>query len=287
MLMTPDRTRSGLFFLCLSLPVCALATPPDWSVESANGMSAQERLDVALEHSQEGAFQEAKEWLEAAADAGSGEAKIHLGYFYQHGRGVEADGETAIQWLERGVKAGESGFAIRLAWDYLEGDLVAPDRERAEYWFEYAIEYGREDARLGLGSILLTDVVGGEQERAAEAEEHFQLALDAGLVLGSYYLARMYREGLGVERDMDRAVHYLRKGARSGDPQISGVMQAWLADAYQLGHGVDGPDPETAAGWAYRASDNGNPDGDTVLESLEQELDDEALDAARQQARQE
>ena len=221
---------AGALACCLLASPVLHAAPPQWSESAAGERAAAERLEIALEHSGNGAYTEAREWLKSAAEAGSSEAKIHLGYFYQHGRGVEADGERALHWLERGVEAGETGFAIRLAWDYLEGDLVEPDRERAERWFEHAIEHGYHEARLGLGSVLLTDVVGGDQRRADEAREHFEAALDESLVLGSYYLARMYREGLGVDRDPERAVHYLRIGARSGDPQISGVMEEWLEE---------------------------------------------------------
>ncbi|QIT54646.1 sel1 repeat family protein [Aquisalimonas sp. 2447] len=225
-----QRVLSASLALCLIAPSALHAAAPQWSESAVADRSATERLAIALEHSAEGAYTEAHEWLEAAADAGSSEAKIHLGYFHQHGRGVEQDGERALEWLERGVEAGETGFALRLAWDYLEGELVDPHRERAEHWFQHAIEHGYHEAHLGLGSILLTDVVGGDERRADEARAHFEAALDEGLVLASYYLARMYREGLGVDRDPERAMHYLEIGAESGDPQISSVMADWLEE---------------------------------------------------------
>ena len=185
MLLIRGHTLCGVLTVCLLVPSALHAATPQWSESAAADRPADERLEIALEHAGDGAYTQAHEWLQSAAAAGSSEAKIHLGYVYQHGRGVEADGERALQWLERGVEAGETAFAIRLAWDYLEGDLVSPDRERAEHWFEYAIDHGYDEARLGLGSVLLTDVVSGDARRADEAREHFEAALDEGLVLAS------------------------------------------------------------------------------------------------------
>ena len=279
------RSRTALavaLVACAGVPPAfAESTPPAWDAELAAEHSADERREIGLDHVRGDDHDVARKWLESAAAAGDGRAMIHLGYFHEHGYGVEVDGRKAINWYERGIEAGEDGFTTKVAWAWLEGELVAPDRERAEHWFNHAIDQGHHEAHLGIGSVLLTDVIGGADGRTDDARRHFEAALDEGFVLGSYYLARMYREGLGVERDPAAAMRYLRIGARSGDPQIEAPMQAWLAEMVRDGDGPEEPDPVAALSWAYLAAANGDADGQQLVNALEQELGDAAVERAR------
>lgn len=284
--MTRHRLAVAVGVVALLAPIPALAESElcPWSPAAVTELPVEDRLAMGLRYAEAQAHVQALKWLQSAAAGDSAEAMIHLGYFYQHGYGVEPDGEQALHWFERGVMAGESAFAQRLAWDYLEGDLVEPDRDRAEHWFQVAIADGRHEAHLGLGSVLLADVAGGDDDRAEDARDHFEAALDEGLTLASYYLARMYREGLGIDTDEEKALHYLTIGAESGDPQIEAVMQAWLAEAYHEGQGMGAPDPLEAAKWGYLAAANGHPDGDQLVAALEAPLNDEEIRDARRRA---
>ncbi|WP_041718347.1 tetratricopeptide repeat protein [Alkalilimnicola ehrlichii MLHE-1] len=282
------RTRSLLCSALLSLALTtgpALAGPPPWEESAADDHSAEGQREIALAHADQEDYAEALAWLESAASAGSARAKVHLGYFHQEGLGVEADGQQALHWYQRAVEAGRTEHATRVAWAYLEGAWVTPDREAAEHWFQVAIDAGHHEAHLGIGSVLLSDVVGGGSAELAErAQGHFKAALEEGLDMGSYYLARMYREGLGIEPDPERALPYLYEGARSPDTQINAPMQAWLAEMYYAGEGMDEGDKLEAASWAWLAAANGHPDGERLVNAITAELDEAEADEAKERA---
>ena len=280
---------SSLLALSLNLGLTAAPAladaPPQWQPDAADHHSAERQREIGLAHANRQDYDQALKWLESAAEAGNARAKVNLGYFHQEGLGMDPDGPQALDWYERAVKAGRTDHATRVAWAYLEGDWVTPDRETAEHWFQVAINAGHHEAHLGIGSVLLSDVVGsGNTELAERAQAHFEAALEEGLDMGSYYLARMYREGIGIEPDPERALDYLYLGARSTDTQINAPMQAWLAEMYYAGEGMDEADKVEAASWAWLAAANGHPDGERLVEAIGAELSEGERDEARERA---
>lgn len=185
--------------------------PPDWS--------------VALE-----AFTE-------AAEAGSPTAMSYVGWIHELGHGVPRDGEKAVEWYGRAADAGAQDFAVKLGWMYLGGDGVARDRKQAEAWFTRAVEAGHGPGKIAWASVLIADAQGGlNPERVFDARALLEEALEGGWVLASYLLARLYLEGIGGHPvEDDPAAHYTRIGAESGDAR----MQGWLALMYLEGRGVE------------------------------------------------
>jgi uncharacterized protein len=229
--------------------------PPDWS--------------LALE-----AFTE-------AAEAGSPTAMSYVGWIHEQGHGVPRDGEKAAEWYGRAARAGADDFAVKLGWMYLGGDGVAQDRERAEAWFARAVDAGHGPGKIAWASVLIADAQGGRSpERVFEARALLEEALEDGLVLASYFLARLYIEGIGDHPAEDEpAARYTRIGAESGHAR----MQAWLALMYMEGRGVE-QDLVTAAQWASLAAANGDTMGDQVRLALEERLSPEELREARERA---
>jgi TPR repeat protein len=220
-------------------------------------------------------------WLEAAAKAGSGSAMAHLAWLYTEGLGVEQDGGQAVHWYEQAVDAGEIQHTLSLGWAYLRGELVPRDRARSEAWFRKGIEADYPQARVALASVLIADAYGGQfPERALEAEALLQPALEAEPRLVSYFLARLYVEGIGaVERDMDRGFEYTRLAAELGHAQ----MQGWLGRMYADGDGVE-PDPAEAVKWASLAAAGGDEFGNRTRLELETSLDDATIGEGRRRA---
>lgn len=223
----------------------------------------------------------AREAFLEAAEGGSPTAKSHLGWMYEEGHGVGVDGEMAAYWYTRAARAGAHDFAVKLGWMYLSGDAVARDRERAEYWFEQAVAADHAPARTAWASVLIGDAQGGlHTERVPQAHDLLVAALEQGHMVASYFLARLYIEGIGGHpTDARRAAHYTRIGAEHGDAR----MQGWLAQMHLAGDGVE-HDPVEAAKWANLAAAGGDPAGDRLRVALETELDPEQLHHARQRA---
>ncbi len=281
--MHASTASKAVLVLALGLGGTVAAAATAQSSTTAESLRAE-----GIEQAEAGDYERARELLRQAAAEGSARAKIHLGYLDEHGYGIDGpDGERAIDWYARGVEAGADRHALKLAWDHLRGELVEPDREEAERWFRHAIDSGQAEARVALASVIIADIVGGDEARADEARGQLEQALEEGVELATYYLARMYREGLGIERDPERARHYLERGARTDDPQMRGQrgkMQAWLAEMNAEGAAADEPAPIAAAAWAYLAAANGYPRGEQLVQRLTAPLEPAEVRQAQQRA---
>ncbi len=216
-----------------------------------------------------------------AAEAGSPTAMSYAGWIHEQGHGVPRDGEKAAEWYGQAARAGAHDFAVKLGWMYLGGDGVARDRERAEAWFSRAVDAGHGPGKIAWASVLIADAQGGRNpDRVFEARALLEEALEDGLVLASYFLARLYIEGIGDHPVEDEpAARYTRIGAESGHAR----MQGWLALMHLEGRGVE-QDLVTAAQWANLAAANGDRTGDQVRRVLEEQLSPEELREARERA---
>lgn len=269
-----------LIIMLFGLPALAQAgAPPPWSEARAEELSGEARLEYALGHVEAQRYEEARRWFESSAAAGESRAKLNLGWLHEEGLLGEVDGPAAIAWYTRGVEAGESEYAIKLAWVHLQGRLAPPSLATAEHWFEYAIDHGHAQAKLGLGSVLMAEVMGGDAGRSAQTIELFEGALDEGYPLASYYLGRIYREGIGVPTDDARALRYYAVGAATGIADA----QWRLAEMYAEGAGTD-QDLIEAGKWAYLAAANGAEQGRDLLRALEPQLDEDERREARSRA---
>jgi uncharacterized protein len=263
-----------IFWAFLASPV-----PADSALGDSGGSAeAQAHALMALDPPD---WDSARAAFEAAAAAGSPTAMSHLGWMYEEGHGVARDGDLAVHWYSRAARAGAHDFAMKVGWMYLAGDGVNRDRDKAEYWFSQAIEAGHAPARTAWASVLIADALGGrETERVFEARSLLEEALDQGQLLASYFLARLYIEGIGghpVEDGM--AAHYTRIGAEDGHAQ----MQGWLAFMYYNGQGV-GADLVTAAKWANLAAAEGDPLGNQLRLVLDEQLEPDQIQEARRRA---
>jgi uncharacterized protein len=223
----------------------------------------------------------ARESFREAAEAGSTTAMSYLGWIYEEGHGVEADGEKAAAWYGRAAEAGAHDFSVKLGWMYLAGDGVDRDRPSAESWFRRGIEAGHSPARIALASVFIADALGGrDTERVYEARDLLRVALDDGYAVASFFLARLYIEGIGGHPvDDDEAIRFTRIGAETGNAQ----MQGWLAYMYLNGRGVEA-DEVTASKWANLAAAGGDRLGNELRLVLDERLGPEQQQVARQRA---
>lgn len=223
----------------------------------------------------------AREAFEEAAEAGSPSAMSYLGWIYETGKGIPKNGVQAAHWYARAARAGAHEYAVKLGWMYLGGDGVRADRAQAETWFNSAIAAGHAPAKIAWASVLIADAQGGrDPERVEEARALLEDALADGQPLASYFLARLYIEGIGDHPvDSDRAAHYTRIGAEAGDARLQG----WLASMYYQGRGVP-EDRISAAMWASLAAAEGDPFGEQINQVLEASLSPEELAEARRRA---
>jgi hypothetical protein len=117
---------------------------------------------------------------------------------------------------------------------------------------------GREQVRgsesEGAHEALAQGVMHFLDGKHADAEIQLERALSSGSGGAGYYLARMFRDGLGVKQDDAKALAYAQKGAARGNVQ-SETMVGWLL--YNSKNITK--DEERAFGWYLRAADHGDP----------------------------
>lgn len=270
----------AIALLYCGMVACASDTPPATNAPGTDAPDAEARAHAYLAQSPPD-WAAARAAFEAAAEGGSPSAMSYLGWLHEQGHGTPRDGAKAAEWYARAANAGAHTFAVKLGWMYLGGNGVPRDRALAERWFLQAIEAGHAPARLAWASVLLADALGEqESERVYEARALLESALDDGLTLAAYFLARLYIEGIGGHPvDDDMAAHYTRIGAEDGHAR----MQGWLALMYTDGRAGE-PDLLTAAKWANLAAANGDEFGEQLRVALEAELTPAEIDAVRQRA---
>lgn len=282
------RTHLLLSWLASALLACTLVAtagePISYSSERASSMSAQQRLAEAQRHLDQPSpnLSEARLWLEDAAKAGSVEAMGAVGWLYEQGLGVPVDAERALEYYSDAYRAGENEYGLRIGWMHIQGNGVEPSREIGEAWFRRVItERDDSSARLALASLLLADAAAQvEPNPAVEARDLLLYALEDGILDASYYLAQLYSHGLGpIAADRMATAHFTRIGANAGHPR----MQTWLAHLHLRGEGVP-LDRIEAFKWASLAAAGGDPTGEQLRRSLQEQLDQAEADEARHRA---
>jgi uncharacterized protein len=271
----------GVFAAALSLaPLRAEPPVPAQDALSAERPGAEARAHAAMALDPPD-WAVAREAFLAAAETGSATAMSYLGWIYEEGLGVARDGSMAAAWYGRAALAGAHDFSVKLGWMYLSGEGVPRDRDAAEAWFRRGIEAGHSPARIAWASVLIADALGGKHpEGVFEARALLLAALEDGFTVASFFLARLYIEGIGGHpMDEGLAARYTRIGADTGNAQ----MQGWLAFMYLEGRGVE-EDPISAAMWANLAASGGDSLGEQIRQVLEGRLAPEDIHEARQRA---
>ncbi|MFP4081085.1 MAG: tetratricopeptide repeat protein [Ectothiorhodospira sp.] len=269
-----NPARRAIPWCLLFLLLTGIGAPPvvaEPAPEATQGQSMA-RLEAEARSHLEATppdYDQARKGFSVAAERGSPRAMAYLGWFHEHGHGVEQDTARAVSWYARAVDAGALQYTLHLGWMHLDGRRIPADQAAAEAWFQRGIQAGYVPAQVALASVWIADAMGDKSpERASEAEALLLDAHEQGAPKAEYFLAKLYLQGIGnVEADADKAFHYTRLGARRGEP----TLQAWLAQQYLEGHGVEA-DPAQAVKWAHRSAAAGDPTGRAVWQDLENRL---------------
>lgn len=97
-----------------------------------------------------------------------------------------------------------------------------------------------------------------------------------GEVKSSYFLAWLYENGSGVEKDLERAAYWFELSARQGEKEA----QLSYAMICALGKGVEA-DIAEACHWACLAYHLGNPKAQQTLQVIRSQAGDEAAAAVK------
>ncbi|MCP4382530.1 MAG: hypothetical protein GY798_14125 [Hyphomicrobiales bacterium] len=206
-------------------------------------------------------FDEAFDWYERAAEAGSTTAMSNIGFLHASGGGVPVDYDLAGEWYRRAAEAGNVAAMGNLATLYQNGAGLEQDLAEARRWYGEAAAGGNEVAMNAL-ALLNLDGLGGPQD-LDEARRLLQEAADLGLADAVNNLGQLYNYGRGVPIDYVQARQHYERAADLG----SSAAMVNLGILYENAQGVPGDD-RLAREWYEKAAELGDAAAMTNLAYL-------------------
>ena len=129
-------------------------------------------------------YQKAFEWFERSAKQKNKFAQYSLANLYYYGNGVEKDLSLAFLWYQKSSAQGQPYASYAVAQMYSKGEYVSQGGETAQRYYKAA-----------LSGFL-------ELESKEQADDNLY-----------YKLGSMFKNGLGTDVDMDRAIDYFKGSA--------------------------------------------------------------------------
>ena len=179
------------------------------------------------------------------------------------------DDRIGAPWFESQARAGDVEAQYRLGEIYESGlGDTESDEAVAIAWYGKAAEQGHVQAAFRLGRLL--ERQSGQADAAVAA---YRQASRAGLPEATYNLARLHRDGVGVERNLRRAAELYRQA------YAEGLRRATLDLAQLALVGVE-RDEVVSLAWALRAREEDVPGAAAFAEQLSALLAPEARQTA-------
>jgi TPR repeat protein len=180
------------------------------------------------------------EWMTRAAHAGHAYAHYHLGWIYEHGRHIEKDQGAAAEWYRLGSDRLDPSCLSALGLLYLYGESVEENYESAVKLFRQAAVLGELSAQRRLGRELIWGRLNKTEDARQQSEgiSWLKLADAAGDKRSAELLAKVYRSGAGVEKDLVKSSEYLLKAAKAGIADAQGQMglNYWSGSGVEKNH---------------------------------------------------
>ncbi|MBS7778364.1 tetratricopeptide repeat protein [Acidovorax sp. CCYZU-2555] len=164
-----------------------------------------------------------RQHLLRAAQRGHGQAQVDLGFIYLNGTGTPKDMAQAFKWFDAAA-ANQMVLAQCMLGDFYRGGLGGAPQDHAA-----AVRWYRKTA--------------GASARCASKSQ--------------YELYVSYAAGLGVKKDLGKAIEWLQRSADAGNPQA----QRALGLAYRSGQGV-AANPVLAKQWLLKSREGVAPHED-------------------------
>ncbi len=205
---------------------------------------------------------------EKAASMGDSYAHVALGIAYENGDTVSKDITKAKQLYGKAMEMGNTESAFRLA---LLCHRAENGTDQARKCFERACELGHPLACYKLGEIV-QETVPEKYAAIRESLQYFLKAADGGVPEALEWCGEILGMGLGVPKDPQRAIAYLRKAIEANRPRAKYIFAILLA------RGVDiSRDLPTAYKFAIEAKLAGIDAAARLAEKLASQLEDSDL----------
>lgn len=194
-----------------------------------------------------------------------------IGKMHCYGLGTEQDYEKAFQWFLKSSQEGHKFAQYSLANLYYYGNGVEKDLSQAFWWYRKSSEQGQPYASYAVAQMYSKGEYVAENKETAQ--RYYKAALSGFLELESkdqaddnlyYKLGAMYKNGLGTEIDIPKAIEYFEKSTEN------------MWSTYQLGRlylfGAEEleKDKEKAVEWLTKSANDGNEYAQNMLDNMAQ-----------------
>jgi TPR repeat protein len=224
-----------------------------WTVEAAPAATSE--AAAAWSAYDRGDYGAAAPSLRGLAEAGDGEAQAAMGWMYEKGLGVKADGEAAWGWRRRAAQSGEARAQYAYATNGFSLQMIS--RAESLKWLRKSAGQGYARAQFELGKAYARGL--GLKRDDVQAVALFTKAAGQGYPRAQVALGRMYESGRAVEPSMSIARNWYLRAAQQGDAEAQARLgdRAFKVVSVRAYDGTDGrPDPVEAARWFALAGDN-------------------------------
>lgn len=188
--------------------------------------------------------------LTLKAKSGEAEAQNALGEAYYDGKGVTENLTEAVKWFTKAAEQENAKAEYNLGNCYYYGYGVYENYGEAEKWYTKAAEQGCAEAQNSLGYYYEINELNPKK-----AVEWYTKAAEQGLRIAQCNLGVCYKNGNGVEKNLEEAIKWYTKAADQGYAEA----QYYLGKAYDKGEGVAKNDSE-AMKWYLKAVKNNSPE---------------------------
>ena len=149
-----------------------------------------------------------------AMNQGDKKAKYNLAMLLVTEEGDLSDKPTGIQMLQELANEGETYSILSLGGCYMNGQGVKQDIDRGLELYHTASNMG-----LGIATYSIAAYHFNECHDIETGMTYCEKAAEQGFALAASILEQLYEEGMGVEKDMDKAMTYMKRAAELGDAQ--------------------------------------------------------------------
>lgn len=204
--------------------------------------------------------EKAHQLYKASASQGVPYAAYELGKLYRDGLGCEQSSEEAERWFQtaysgfKGLEeqSHDDKLQYRLGWMRLHGVGTEQDEQAAREWFERSAKLGNPNAQYQLAKLILADG-SSTAEQIRTAVEWLTKAADAGQDCAQYALGKLYRDGIGVEKDMLQAVAWFALAAEQDNSYAAYALGKLYLESEEVPKDMD-----KALRWLRRSAEFGN-----------------------------